>query len=73
MGQVYILGKLGVGSYHFGKAVDQSYISYEGLAVFRLYNIPEKKYFENATYDYYKRKFTGEVNWTIPITPRDTK
>ena len=75
--EVYIQGhQIGIASYHF---TDEGvYINYENrLPNWRMTNDeapPNKKYFENVTYDADSRQFMGEIIWgDISLEPNITK
>lgn len=64
---VYVQGQtVGLASYHFSE--EESYISYESAPlIWRLDDgtpPPEKKPFENASFNLETRTFTGDINWT---------
>ena len=71
-GKIYVLdGRLGYATYyfHFG-APYTDYSNYPGSLADGS-KIPEKKPFENWTWDPATRKFTADVNWSSPFSGYD--
>ena len=70
--QIYVQGKLlGIASYWFDEKLDQSYIYYDSKQIPWSLDDgtkpPERKYFENVSYDSETQVFNGTINWPIPF------
>jgi len=69
-------GGVGVASYHLSADLSQCYISYlNAPQIWRLADDrrpPNKKYFEEVTYDAVQRRFRGSIYWETPFKTKQS-